>query len=415
MVATKNMCMLLTWFLLGGRITHALGQHDSLQPNSWIRHTIDSSSSGADGVKLADVNGDGCLDITTGWEEGGITKLYLQPDTQRVNEPWAAVTVGATPHVEDAVFVDINSDGHPDILSCMEGIARKIIIHLSPKTDWLNPTRWQPVVLPASDGRMMWMYAEPLQVDRQHGVDIVAAGKGEGAALGWFEAPEMVDDWGAWKWHRISPVGWVMSIILRDMDQDGDTDVVITDRRGEQQGCRWLENPGTITAQKKVWKNHLIGAEGMEVMFLDIADVNGDGIEEVIVTERTDQTIRMYYREDKTGADWKEHVIVLPDSAGNAKSVAVGDINGDGVADLVHSTNTDGKSKVGLTWVDGRYLQKPSDLQFQNISGVHPAKYDRVELIDLDSDGDLDVLTCEENYGSDSRGLGVIWYENRLN
>ncbi|MBR9803541.1 hypothetical protein GYB59_18430 [bacterium] len=34
-------------------------------------------------------------------------------------------------------------------------------------------------------------------------------------------------------------------------------------------------------------------------------------------------------------------------------------------------------------------------------------KYDRIECIDLDGDGDLDVLTCEER-----RLLGVVWYEN---
>jgi hypothetical protein len=30
----------------------------------------------------------------------------------------------------------------------------------------------------------------------------------------------------------------------------------------------------------------------------------------------------------------------------------------------------------------------------------------------MDKDGDLDVLICEENFGDNSRGLGVVWYEN---
>jgi hypothetical protein len=34
-------------------------------------------------------------------------------------------------------------------------------------------------------------------------------------------------------------------------------------------------------------------------------------------------------------------------------------------------------------------------------------KFDRIELLDLDADGDLDVITCEER-----DNLGVIWYEN---
>jgi hypothetical protein len=33
-----------------------------------------------------------------------------------------------------------------------------------------------------------------------------------------------------------------------------------------------------------------------------------------------------------------------------------------------------------------------------------------LELVDLDGDSDLDILTCEEREGG--RGLGIIWYEN---
>lgn len=82
---------------------------------NWEMHTIDASSNGADGVKLADINNDGLLDITTGWEEGGITKLYLNPGKSKVKNLWPAVIVGQTPSVEDAVFMDMNNDG---ILDC---------------------------------------------------------------------------------------------------------------------------------------------------------------------------------------------------------------------------------------------------------------------------------------------------------
>ncbi len=51
-------------------------------------------------------------------------------------------------------------------------------------------------------------------------------------------------------------------------------------------------------------------------------------------------------------------------------------------------------------------------LSFQGISEIHKAKYDKAELVDMDRDGDLDVLICEENYGEGSKGLDVVWYEN---
>ena len=44
---------------------------------------------------------------------------------------------------------------------------------------------------------------------------------------------------------------------------------------------------------------------------------------------------------------------------------------------------------------------------YQDISGPVGVKFDRIELIDLDGDGDLDLMTCEER-----DNLGVFWYEN---
>ncbi|MBU1823297.1 MAG: VCBS repeat-containing protein, partial [Bacteroidetes bacterium] len=102
------------------------------QSGPWLRHTIDSSSTGADGVKLADINGDGLPDIVTGWEEGNLTRLYLHPGKAHVKAPWPAVTVGATPSVEDAVFADLDGDGRLEILSCAEKGSEKILVHWAP-------------------------------------------------------------------------------------------------------------------------------------------------------------------------------------------------------------------------------------------------------------------------------------------
>lgn len=380
----------------------------------WEYHVIDDSSNGADGVKLTDINNDGLMDIATGWEEGGITKLYIHPGNDLVQGEWPSVIVGQTPDVEDAVFADVNDDGIPDVVSCSEGETKKIIVQLSHGKDFLNPKKWEQKKLTAADGLMMWMYAEPLQVDGQYGIDLIAAGKGENAQLGWFEAPEKKGDWKGWKWHSISPMGWVMSIIIRDMDGDGDQDIVVTDRRGTLQACRWLENPGTREDQKNEWQNHVIGARGLEVMFMDMSDLDGDGEEEVVLTERTNQTIRIYKRTNESGLEWNEQIIRVPASTGNCKSVGVGDVNGDGVKDFVLSTNTGKEEKVGLTWLDGKKIGNVVPGDFQPISGVHKSKFDKVELLDIDQDGDLDVLICEENYGDRSEGLGVVWYENPL-
>ncbi len=382
--------------------------------DSWKMHVIDNSLSGADGVKLADINNDGLTDITAGWEEGGITKIYFHPGINSVKDKWPAVIVGKTPNVEDAVFADMNNDGKPDVVSCSEGDTRKIFVQLNLGKSVSESQNWKQEVLPASNGLMQWMYAEPLQIDNQNGVDLIAAGKNENAAIGWFEAPENPKNLNDWQWHEISPVGWVMSILKRDMDDDGDTDIVISDRRGELQGCRWLENPGVGEAQKLPWKNHFIGAENLEVMFMCMADLNKDGREEVIVPECTNNVVKIYSGKDTPVKQWEEKSIQIPEITGKAKSIEVGDIYKDGVPDFVLSTETRGLDKNGIIWLNGKYLENHELYDWQIISGKHISKFDKVELIDLDEDGDLDVLICEENFGEKSTGLGVVWYENPL-
>ena len=99
----------------------------------WKCHIIDGTSRGADGVKLADVNRDGFMDITTGWEEEGLTRVYLNPGPAKVKGKWPFVTTGRTRSVEDAVFVDLDRDGAVDVVSCCEGGTQSVFVQWAPK------------------------------------------------------------------------------------------------------------------------------------------------------------------------------------------------------------------------------------------------------------------------------------------
>jgi len=252
----------------------------------WPSHIIDNSSLGADGVKLADINGDGLMDIATGWEESGITKVYINPGSEESKSNWPSVIVGRTENVEDAVFADLDGDGFLDVISSSEGETQKIFVHWAPKDrkDLLSAEKWEQAVLPDSEKHaQQWMFAWPMQVDGKNGVDLIAGSKGERAQLGWFEAPENGRDLAGFRWHPISQAGWIMAIWKRDMDGDGDVDIVTSDRMGELRGCRWLENPGYGPAQTKLWKSHLMGAGEEEVLNMTLADLDGDGLEDAVV------------------------------------------------------------------------------------------------------------------------------------
>jgi hypothetical protein len=371
----------------------------------WARHTIDAMSRGADGVRLADANHDGRLDIVTPWEEGGVVRLYVNPGVEAVSVPWPAVTIGRVSSPEDAVMVDLDGDGAMDVVSSCEGETRAMYVHWGPAelTALLDPDAWRTEPLPASVDRAQWMFCLPFNVDDRNGIDLVAGSKNEGAEIGWFESPRDPRRLDRWTWHSLRRAGWIMSIRGFDVDADGTDDIVFSDRRGDARGCFWIPKHKPDAA-RLFGEARGLGFHESEVMFLDCTRIlfgvtpgiavaiSGDriGISAVPGSNTTHQTVQ---------------TIGLPDWAGTGKAVAFGDVDLDGHEDIVvtceHATG-----KSGVLWFR-RTGDEPSTWEPRDVSGREGVKFDLVELVDLDGDEDLDLLTCEE-----TDNLGVVWYEN---
>jgi hypothetical protein len=378
----------------------------------WRHHSIDASARGADGVRLADANGDGLMDIATGWEEAGLIRLYLNPGPRQAKSAWPQVTVGRVKSPEDAVLVDLDGDGALDVVSCCEGSTRSVFVHWAPKgtrsvpATLLDETAWTTEAFPALAGKQLAMYCLPMQIDGEHGIDLVIGSKGASAKIGWLRAPAKPRDLAAWTYYPLADCGWIMSLVADDLDDDGDQDVIASDRKGKTPGCLWLENPGPAKSQMQLWSRHAIGTARGEVMFLDYADLDGDGRRDVLVPTYVK---RLFWHRRTTDRlpSFESRELPYPPAIGKGKAVRAADIDLDGRLDLVISTeNYEGTS--GLVW-----LKQPADSEtwqpreLSGPAGSKGMKLDDIQLLDLDGDGDLDVLTTEER-----TGFGVVWFEN---
>jgi len=124
-------------------------------------------------------------------------------------------------------------------------------------------------------------------------------------------------------------------------------------------------------------------------MFLVVTDLDQDGLRDVLAATRSHELL--YLRRQRADPpSWQTITIALPPQTGTGKAVAVGDVNLDGRPDIVVTCEA-----TDPLW------------QAHEISGPAGSKFDLAQLLDVDGDGDADVVTCEER-----ANLGLIWYEN---
>ncbi len=194
-----------------------------------------------------------------------------------------------------------------------------------------------------------------------------------------------------------------MSLMPQDMDGDGDLDVVFSDRYQARSGVFWLENPGPQANRvHAAWREHPLGAMGREAMFADLADLNGDGLLDVAVAAKESDVVLCL---QQPGGRWQERVIHLDAThLGTAKAVKVADVNGDGRMDIFFTCEQANQQLEGAVWLEQR---EDGPWKQHTLGGPAGVKFDLMQVLDLDGDGDLDVITCEER-----DQLGVIWYQN---
>ena len=193
-----------------------------------------------------------------------------------------------------------------------------------------------------------------------------------------------------------------------DIDGDGDIDIAAGRRpqgAGEPLIICWFQNPGDGSGD---WKDFEIGKTNHPADRFAIADMNGDKKADIIVTEERypglepDGNIFWYEQSDDYTRGWKKHRVVTQYSINNLEVI---DMDGDGDNDLLTSEHKGPVLELQLWKNDGVGNLKKEILDTGKESHLG------TQVADMDNDGDLDIVSI----GWDEYQYVHLWRNESIN
>ena len=349
-----------------GHVRIAFGSNN---PYDWTNITLaeGADASAAEDAAIADVNGDGFLDIMVAAELSHL--IYFQNPGQDIrNRTWERLILPMTQGRGSYIRVflaDLDGDGRPEAVAPNKGAQRPTIADYRRSTpasiykvtgDPLNGSNWQEIEL----GRFSNpRNSEPIDIDQDGDLDIIVGSNGENRII-LFEniEPNNLN----FEEHAIGVYGPRtngFNMEFLDINNDGRLDIIGASGRT----LTWFEQPEDVD---HTWVSRSIGSFAPDSMTgFEIADINDDGLVDII-----------------------------------AGSYSRGPRTGDGEVD-----KNDSLGRIG-------WFENPGNIESEwvrhDISRRKRGMFDRFIARDLDNDGDIDFVGTRGN--SDPYD-GVFWLE----
>jgi putative membrane-bound dehydrogenase-like protein len=294
-----------------------------------------------------DFNGDGWNDILVVGFPGTPAFVYRNPGRDGLTGLWDKLQVADSVSNEAPQFTDITGDGQPELICTRQG---HYGYYSAVAADPLGAWQFQEIsekIAPTPFGHGLGVG----DINGDGRLDMIATD-------GWLQHPADPAAQKFWTFHRYPFAPAAADMFALDVDGDGDADV-ISALHAHEYGLAWFENTGT-TDGEVIFTQHLImgktqadnpyGVLFTEPHAVKLADVNGDGLQDII-TGKTywshhrssplwDAGAVVYWFElqrQRTASgvvqvDWVPHL--ADGDSGIGRGLAVQDINGDGLVDV---------------------------------------------------------------------------------
>jgi hypothetical protein len=164
------------------------------------------------------------------------------------------------------------------------------------------------------------------------------------------------------------------------IDFDNDGDMDVVTTSTANDAVYWFENNGN-----EVFTQRLINAEYWDPFSVRTVDIDNDGDYDVVVAQGTPSNKIMLFRNSGNNASFSSSTIDA--SASGANAVYVIDLDQDGDIDILSASSTEGK----IAWYESTGGSFPTFTERTVSTGVDGATY--VFADDYDGDGDFDVIS----------------------
>ena len=381
----------------GARRRRALGL-DALEPRYALSNipfaaasVITDTADGAHVALTADLDGDGDQDVVS-------ISVFDSELSWFENDGAASPTF--TAHLVSTsassprglAIADLDGDGDLDLLTASRN---------DDKIAWFendgaaDPAFTERVISTSAGGAWSVQAAD---VDGDGDLDVLSASYGDDK-IAWYENDGAADP--AFSTHVVSTsaVG-AFAVAAADLDGDGDLDLLSASFNDDT--IAWYENDG---AADPAFTKRVLTTAANGAADVGVADLDGDGDSDIFGASVFGDTIVWYENDGAADPAFTEHVVT--NSANGAIRVAAADLDGDGDLDLLSASLYDGK----VAWYENDGAGDPS---FTSHVITGSAAIPRsVAAGDLDGDGDLDVLTATQGGPFPMAGEDTVaWYRN---